>query len=126
MKKLTIADLNLGLTRRMSKYEFILKEIPCDCGCDSFASIIVENEDDGYSLMLSILKDLNCEKAGAFAVIDKGFIGLAKVDGEFLPLLKGDDYMDIQIICSRLDLHCLAIWQKDSKRSYRVVTDKRK
>lgn len=126
MKKLTIADLNLGSTRRMSKYEFILKEIPCDCGCDAFASIVVENEDDGYSLMLSILKDLDCERVGAFAIIDNGFIGLVRVDGEYAPLLKGEDYMDIQIICNRLDLHCLAVWQKDSEKSYRVVTDSRK
>ena len=125
MNKLTIQDLNLGLTQRMSKYNFILKPIECECGCGGYGSIILDTEEDIFGLMFNILSDEECCMIGAFAIQDKGFIGMLKVDDEYTTI-KGEDYMEISKLCNELKLHCLAIWQQDSEYSYRVVTDRRK
>jgi hypothetical protein len=125
MKKLTIQDLNLGLTQRMSKYNFLLKPIDCECGCGGNMSIVLENEEDVFGLMFNILSDEECGMIGAFAIQDKGFVGMLKIDEEYTTI-KGKDYMEIYKLCNDLELHCLAIWQKDSDTTYRLITDKKK
>ena len=100
----------------------------CQCGCGSYAHLVLKDDDDVFCFMYMMLEEEECGHCGIFSFKGDGeymLIGL-KLDGEiqcYTAKNTGNVKGSLNGIQDELELHCYGILEQVDDESYRIVMD---
>lgn len=115
----------------LNKNNNFLQAPICECGCGQYANLVLENDDEVYSFICTMLDEHDCQHCGIFALKDNGSIltGL-KLDGEIKCYLMQNNsfeeegwintFRDLQ---KELKLHCYGLLEQVGENLYSIVMD---
>jgi hypothetical protein len=129
-KKLTLKDLGA------EKCINLLQPMKCECGCGSYANMIIKDEEDYnvFTVAGSLLSETDCEHAWIFILEDwivsgaftteEGiqYFSTAETRKPFVNLEEQVEF--VKGLIEDIQPHCIGVLQQTENGTFRVVTDK--
>lgn len=121
LENLTLDDFGLDP-------EFNMLSAPtCKCGCGGKALVCLEDEDDVYGFLYSILAEQECTYCAAFAITeDNMMLGVIKCDDDYDFIEskeRMDDYSRIGEMFYDLELHIYGLIVAIGHGEYKIVEE---